>query len=65
MKDQKEKILMSMRVKVINTFRNPMTGRMLKKGQELNVQKHRFWFKRLKDKDIEYTLLINHIKATN
>lgn len=48
-----EKLKMSMPVKILKTFRNPLTGRMTKIGETLNVPKERFWFKRVNDKDIE------------
>lgn len=53
MNEKNEKIFMSMKVKVNNTFKNPLNGRMLVKGEILSVPKERFWFKRIKDGDVE------------
>ena len=42
-----------MRVKVKAQFLSPSTYRMLKVGDEMNVEKNRFWLKRLQQGDVE------------
>lgn len=43
----------AIKVKVLKMFRDPLTNRMAEVGHVMNVPKSRFWFKRLKDGDIE------------
>lgn len=42
-----------MRVKVKAQFLSPSTNRMLKVGDEMNVEKNRFWLRRLQQGDVE------------
>lgn len=42
-----------MRIQVTATFLSPLTNRMLKIGEELNVEKNRFWLKRVEQKDVK------------
>ena len=42
-----------MRVRITAQFFSPMTHRILKVGQELNVPKNQFWLKRLAAQDVE------------
>lgn len=42
-----------MRIKVKASFLSPSTNRMLKVGDEMNVEKNRFWLRRLKAGDVE------------
>jgi len=47
----------SMRVKILKAFKNPMTNRVFKLGEEINVSKNIFWLRRLESKDCEKTIL--------
>ncbi len=38
---------------VLNTFRSPLTNRLTKVGEKMNVPRTRFWFNRLNDHDVE------------
>ncbi len=42
-----------MKIKILKSFMNPLTGRKTKKDEVLNVPASQFWFKRLRDKDCE------------
>lgn len=53
MKDQKQEIKMSMKVKILNTFLSPLTNRLTVKGETISVPKQRFWYRRINDKDVE------------
>lgn len=50
---EKIKAKTSMRVKVKKDFMSPLTNRMAKVDQEMNVPKTMFWLRRIKDGDCE------------
>lgn len=41
------------KVKVLNSFKNPINGKQLKVDQVLNVPHNGFWIKRIEQKDVE------------
>jgi len=44
-----------MRIEIKNSFMNPRTNSMAKKGEIFNVPKNQFWLRRLAEEDIEKT----------
>lgn len=48
-------------VKVLRTFRNPLTNRMAEVGQVMNVPLNIFWLKRLDAKDCEKAKNTKHV----
>jgi len=52
-----------MRVKIVKRFLSPLTGRMTKVGEELNVPMNKFWLKRKRLGDCEKIKFKSKIKA--
>lgn len=45
----------SIQVRVLKSFRNPLTNRMAKVGEDMKVPHDNFWLRRLRDLDCEKT----------
>ena len=55
----------SFHLKVLKSFRSPLTNRMAKVGDCMNAPKNRFWFKRIKEGDCEISKKAKKEKSYN